>query len=440
MKVRPFLVWGSVIVAALVLPILGSFTMSTIEASQWRQLESEARAANVPLDMKQALAGSWEGPDSENAAEGVKDALRSILNPRLPEQVEFQPNVRNSPLISFVGTEADQGLGGNIRAMRDAIKPFESALEGFQTALEKPHWDFKRDWTIYTDTVLPEMRHLEDLNRALAGKAMISWKEKPADSIRALQAMTRLSNHLLSEPILRCIQGGLNCRLMVYQTASSLAGSAPVSEPLRKQLLDVVRTPIPPVNWQRVWHVDNAYTFASLDLPVSKEVGRNLTTMAPTRSTRSKRSLHRAKMAMAKLMIEVAPHVNAANVDPKTMRAIAGRYYMPIQTVLYDYKEIASIVISSPGVDPFSKTVWSADICEAQRRLTYLSILMAETKPAALPPEATRAEWLDPFSGRPFIRAMRKLYSVGPNGIDDGGLVHTLNGLPTDVVAFGVRR
>lgn len=272
MKARLFLVWGSVIVGAFATPLIASKAINAVAENEWRAAQAAAKKAGVPLDVKTALAGYAAGPDQDNAAKGVRAVLRKVLKPPRPESyTEFQGGFRDKlkDALKAIEEENKKGPAANLQRMERAVAAFEPHLSELQTALDKPNWNFKREWEMGAAMLLPDPAALKSLSKVLLAKARVNWSKNPAESAQAVSSVVNYANHLQSEPNNICVLVAMSCRSLAYKTAVLLSETRSTVPNASTLLLPVFQQPTPSINWRQLWHVDNASTLESLWLVTS---------------------------------------------------------------------------------------------------------------------------------------------------------------------------
>lgn len=429
MKVRTALLLITVASAGIIPPLVGYQVMLRVSEKEWKEVKAKAETAGVPLTIEAALDGYRPGSDSKDAAAGVREVqlrietlAREAKNAKLSYEL-FQLNP------AYGNTEKPD------RIQRAALR-FQTPLRELHRVLERPSWNTKRRWELYSPIDYGTLDPLKTLSRMLNGQALANWKTDPRQSISALKAMVRLGTHLQSEPHLECISAGSETLSTAYRTAISLAASPRTAPQLRSELLKVIALPIPAVDWRRCWRLQLAAQLRQMELFASHAGLEQLE--FGSESPRSVRTLNIARSDMLRSMIDAEADLKNGPKDPKTMRAVANSYFSGLEDIATRYSYQIGWYSSGDG---YQEAVNEFETSEAYRRLAFLAIKMSARpgKSSTLPAEAGRPEWSDPFSGKPMLLKRSTagffLYSVGPNLIDDGGSAGSRYGSVPDLIA-----
>lgn len=421
MKLRGLIIWGVVIVTALSAPLFANWISTTIAERRWAEVKADAKKLGLPLDPESALARYRPGPDSENAAEGVKVVLRKMVKPaRTDASAEFiamKDELRKA--AELIQIELGKGSNADIKRLKNLLQPFKPFLDDFENALQRPSWNFKRNWKQGVALPYSDIRHLKVWGRILMARSRVNWEEKPMHSIGSLKAMFRLANHLESEPAPICIEAGCSIRVTGFHAAMYMA-TAPGAAANRRLILNLLAEPIPKIDWQLLWRSENATLLHSLTFSADMEkMGQLGIKESDGFPVRSYRSIIDTSATMGRLMVDAEAGWQGQPNTLATMELVSDK----------DAREIESVATKFWGNSAYStepSPTYRVRSEEAYRRLSYLVVLMAiQGKAGKLPSEALLPEWADPFGGKPLklvpSGSVYNLYSIGLNRTDDGG-------------------
>lgn len=407
------LLWITVVAAGVIPPLLGYQVVLRIAERDWTEVRKRAVAARVPISLKDALNGYAPGADSENAAEGMKAAIRDINELVLKDR--YLPDAQ----MVF---DDDRSFADALKSGRAArvVRKLSVPLERFESTLLRPHWNYKRNWE-YVPQLYGEDARVTSLGRMLQARAITYWKEDSERSLRAIRSLIRFGDHMASEPYIISIKSASTIQRMGYQTAINLAATPSTPSAPRQRLLQLIAKPRYTVDWRWCWRVDHA---SQLHLMETYTSHRDLHMLGDNRVVRSKRAMHQARAGILRLMIEAEEVLQHGPTDPRVIKDASTRFSSEIMGIATDYAYEIGYYSSETEYEEAANAYVAA---EAYRRLAYLAIKVftGKGKLTTLPPEMALPEWSDPFTGKPFLLKRAtvgfSIYSVGPDGNDDGG-------------------
>lgn len=450
MKAKTVALFAIAAILALGAPILGSKILNFMAQREWAAAEAEARAVGLPLTVEEALKDYQPGANARNAAEGAKVVLRTIVNPPKAESTNeflsgFKPEFKKESdgMSKTVADMFKHGTKPDWGRLRRATAVFKTPLEELEQEVQKPDWNFKRPWKQGAAMLLPDGAHLKQLCRMLGIKARVAWYNRDfSTALASIQAMTRLGRHLQTEPILIMILVGVSCETLAYQAALDLPRIRPLAPAQIKALSTLTISDSFNIDWRRIWRTESASSLALMASFLSKQGLYDLGIKESDGYTVfSERKYLVAKSKVVRLLSQAEREWQGKPSDTETARQMAQKYANPIADTLNQYSDVFLMLSDRGAADsPIVNTIFSLKTHQARRRLTYLALQIAAQPKGkwTLPPAANNPAWLDPFSGKPMLLKTDaegfRLYSLGANGTNDGGLDKDANDEPLDIV------
>lgn len=440
MKLKGLSVWVLVVAIAICTPIIASRTVAYLSMKEWNDVQAQAKKAGVPLTFDEALKDYQPGPDATNAAEGAKTYLRAVLKPSQNSHNEFMGGLKDNlkAASKTISDETKKRNRADQARVRRAVEQFEPHLTKLQAEIQKPDWNWKRPWNQGYAMLMPDGAGLKEASKVLLAKAYAQWSENPGESIRALQSVMRLSRHMESEPNLILVMVAVSLRSLTYQTALNLGVRPGTTEAQRQQLSDAARDADLKVNWRRLWRMEFIAPMSSLYM-VTSEKGFYVLGLKPDQAPmRSERAMYQTQAAMGRLYLQSEEELNRSPMSLTLMRTLSDRYFQDMNDLFNNFHDVFAKL--SSGENSFRFAIDAIERNEAIRRMTHIALeLGLDLQATSLPPVANKAEWFDPYSGKPLrfkrIKGGYLLYSVGVNKIDDGGsTTKDANGDRPDIV------
>ena len=407
---------------------------------------------------KAVAAGTLLFIDNAVAAEGrmLRVEAAQMMAAALPPAPAPDDNAAPLYLRAFASLAADGTLGEETSPLRDPLTADPAApgvaailerhattLDLLRRAADKPGCRFDRDWSRPApDMVLPELQEMRQGARLLAVAARrAAGAGDGAQAIADIDRIHRLGMHVASEPILISgLVGQAIDRLAVETLADVLPRLGQEDLPLLDgdSLWDVVATP---VRYQRAFLGEEAFGLATLaDL---SDGARGASTIALLRSV-SDAPWARPFDGPLSLLYRcflLPADIAGCRAVMRRYQAVVGSMTEPTPTIL---KETAAIEeqFESRRFGRFASRLaptWSGVIksqANGEALHDVAGVLVAATRARlrgmslaeSFVPEAVPVLPGDPFAEDKPLNAKRTddgwvVYSVGPDGEDDGGPV-----------------
>ncbi len=449
MKLKTVGLFAAAAILVLGAPVLGAKILTWVAEREWGQVQAEAKAMGLPLTIDEALRDYQPGPDDRNAAEGVKEVLREILAPPNAGSTEFQgpfkPEYkREKDTNRLLSALFKPGAKQDWTELREAVKVLDDPLARLEKELKKPDWHFNRDWQKGMALLFPDATHLKNLSRRLHAKALVAMHDGDfPKALQSVEALLRLGRHYQTEPAVILVLAGVTIESIAFQAALDLARLHPLSSSQQAALSDLVRPGPSEVDWRRIWLVEGTGSLAMMSLFLTEDGLREIGFKegdgpAPF----SYRKYLKAKTEVVRILMEAEKDWADEPKSAERAVQVATKHAQTLNDVLSRFSEVYDMLSGGgAGSHPFERSIIARKRQEATRRLTFLALQITAqpTGKWRLPTEASQEAWLDPFSGKPMILAQDakgfRLYSVGANGVDDGGSVeHDVNDERLDIV------
>jgi hypothetical protein len=428
---RHWLRWAFLgVVLLLFLAMLGHVLWGSFAE---RRLEAEVarlRAAGEPMTLEQLPLPSV--PDDENASLDYQAAGRSIgeQTPRWQDYSRRNPGQFELPLTDFERATFDAIVAENAAAMKLVAGARGKQPSGWRDQFTKPYVASRFD--------LSPSRRLGELLRAAAYAAHSAGRDDQA--VDHLQDMLRLSTAATYRPGLIGHLVAIGISRMAATAASAIAADLRIGsggggadrarvESLIAQLLqerEIFESRRLGLQSERVFELDMCYAFVDGDL------GFNMTIPANSGQRLIGYALKPLAMDDARQMMKyIEDVINASQAQDWPAAKSHLPTTFPAAVAQSDIKHIVARLVM-PSMERVILNGYSA---LADRRLaaTALAIrLYALDHDGQLPPtlEALSPKYLpaapiDPMSGQPlrYVNEAKnpRIYSVGQDGIDDGG-------------------
>lgn len=347
------------------------------------------------------------------------DQLRAMNSPVKPEENGSVPLERGFAGLEAAHVRASDKLLGDLllgaadpkdvaKAEEDLAKVAASLTEIARGAA-RPNLVFERDWEKGAALTFPEYTNVRTASKLLCIRALLATD--PKDAIADLRTAARLRAKFTNEPVLI---GGLTAQAIeadVHRTVRELARRSPANAGALLPILDDLG-PLPDLH--RVLAGESA-----MEANLTKEIGRygikafvsmdgqgvppsfRLLGFGPARDAFQARIIEYWRNVYAKLPKDPIDYVGNAKALDMSVAEHGGPSYDLLRFVSPVFSGVTKLAAED----------------EANRRITRTAIELWEGKNPRLP--------ADPFS-RSSLKLKRSgsdwtLYSVGPDGIDDGG-------------------
>jgi|GEM_PF-3904127 len=399
-----------------------------------------AQKAGVGVTISDVVETLPKVPDQDNAAEDAKLVLKSILEPpRVGQAAPFQQGLK--PVLR----DADKQLQG---VMKDAFyvqgtpdlatltkveARLDPALRSLEQAVQKPAWDFKRDWSLGYALLLPDFARWRMLAKWLCAKALVeAHRGNVAETVAAIDTVDKLASHLETEPNLISVLAAESCRMLSHQAVLNVARIAPQNRQLLDALRQLEAKAIPKTpDIHRIWLLESAMKLETLDLFISARGLMMLGTTPTQTPIQSRGDLMETKTRMLNVLTEAENSWPKGVQDAATLEKFIRPYEKRVDEIWLSFNPTLSNIFSTGEDTPIAGALIVEPKDEAFRRLTWLALTMVMDGQSSgkwvLPKEAARPEWRDPFSGKPMLLVNDGtgfiLYSVGRNKVDDGGSI-----------------
>ncbi|CAN5548028.1 hypothetical protein BH11ARM2_BH11ARM2_15660 [soil metagenome] len=372
------------------------------------------------------------------------------------------PSANAAPLYTALGTghglrearEETDKVGypttpAQARALRKALLPYDGSLRDFERLAALPECRFVR--TPSLTVLLPEYATLKSGVAALAGRARLEAAEgDPMKAMGTLDAAARTSGHAGVESIFVAKLVAVATQAITLRAAQEILGDygkrAHVRAAARKVLADLGPLPSVKDGMKGEWAFQKgtmeglANGTVKLDgmLDMSASPGVSTPVSGPrltlaTLSLRTPGGLAEQSAFTARAFLN---YYEALSEDPANLTEARGAY----AALLHEIEDGGGLAVLASAM-----TVQLGGISEAAARAVVerrafkglLNALDDPTPPKSLP--LTGPEGIDPFSGELLLYRAGpegiRVWSVGPNGKDDGGLPKHLEGVD-DIAAI----
>ena len=447
MRWRTGLLLSIPILIGIACPFLAGRVVNYVAEREYAEASRQARAMGLPLTPREAVKHLEPGPDSLNAAEGVKEVLRTMLDTSRPALNEFQRPMRkefkqaNEFASKFLAVRFQAGQTMDWARVEQESKTFEPYLEKVERALERPDWNFKRNWDEGFAMLLPDLAHLRQMGRMLHLRALLQMQRGDFQAaLRSVGALFRLGRHLQTEPMMIPMLVGVSLERVGLEAALDLARIRPLSVDEIATIRKVVDIPTRSIDWRTIWLVEGASTLVSIELFKDwkglTEFGlKEQDGYAPI----SRQRILRCKTQVLHALMNAEREWASGPKDLEASVQITRQCNVEMEAALSDVTDVFSKLAADE--DPSDAIHNTLEVLEAKKRLTSLALLVSSQPYGRrkLPPEALTARYADPFSGKPMSFSMSgrlfSLYSVGTDGKDDGGSEQLdENGKTVDIV------
>ncbi|MBI5706175.1 MAG: hypothetical protein HZC36_04205 [Armatimonadetes bacterium] len=375
-----------------------------------------ARKEGIPVEPTDALPDG-KTPDAENAAitylkspEVMKEA-RSVL-------------MLDEPLDELIfSRSATQVQQESFRAVLAKLEPFLAEVEA---ASRKPKVDYRRNWELGAHVLIPEMAPLKRVVRLLCARALIRSRGGDLTGAKSdLETAFRVSAHIGQEGLLIGYLVQITAQGFVQEAAVQIAKEKPESVPALKMAADVLaRCPKEPdllraLRGEASGGIMIARTAKSLDEIRALSSGED-PPETPTIPL-SKAMRDAAEVRLLQFWRKVLPLIAEHPDDFQAAEDILRR-----ETTIFEAHQEASYLLPRVCLPLSEVCATSKGRARASTRVDRaLVFAIGEKRKTGFWPKTLPAELNDPFSDGPLrFRASKnsfKVWSVGPNGKDDGG-------------------
>ncbi len=415
--------------------------------AKMRQAETDAlkerkaaQAEHLPLTPND-LRRNPPVPDADNAALIYQQMYRSFRT-KSKQVSALEKDALNITSLTATPNE----IAANLGAARELIRLTQLEFVLMEQAAQKPDCDFKRPWEQGAALLLPEYADMRKMTRLLVIKAELLDKDgKPLEALKQIEMGGALVRHLGKEPILigMLVQIAVESILdrewhrLVNRHAGDAAFLARATEVDRAfGELPSLKNSLRGEVWFGISAIESMKngTYKEENYGLSDEEKAKMPKLNPKMASLYEKNhlIHWRK---------VFKMLDAAGNDT----AKASRF------LVQDEEDIKAAVKADPQgqamnamlTPVFSQTGKKVVQIDAMRRMRVLKIELLKYRAAhgAFPKDlsAFNAKTAtDPFAGKPFIYRVEGkgyiLYSVGENGVDDGGQRKVGNTSMADIV------
>ena len=411
-------------------------------ASKFFDIGGASQRATEGAVSYRAAGFAWEANDLEKEI-GLTDADNGAALFKQAEAAlgtiktnKLTTDIRNAELVKDWKSVAEQ------------LKPVDRALDLASQASQKKGLDFHRDWDMGTTLLFPEYVNAKFLVRGLCYRALIaSHEHQTSKAVTDLTSAWKLAKMMGHEPILIAMLVEIACRTIVLDTLVRCTYADTHSAAVVKQFESVVKDDTSGPD----------FTFALRgEAYMQLSTIRNLSQMGGIQSLTQQSSTGEA--------IRLDPSKVIRTGLPKDLmsKAFAAKHFelwVQIGKTMHQYKDqpdklaivldqemekVASTksvsnmlnailfpVFSQAGV---AVTKTSAELRSVRALMAGLEMMDKTGKTPSNVGAIASGKWIDPFTGNPLLLKKQaggfRIYSVGPNGKDDGGkfrqeLLHT---------------
>jgi hypothetical protein len=365
----------------------------------------------------------WEASDlepdppvaeHENAAPLIRAAIEKFDYGRAKKEA--------SELIELVRSSNPR----NLDEVDQRIKPYEPALALAEQASERPRCWFHRDWDLGAHLLLPEYAHMQEMIRLFAVKAeAAAQRGRGTEAVRYLRAGLNLAKHAGSEPTM------LAALVQTAGETTMMRSSEHVMASFRGDMstLQEVRMALKPderrVDIRRAFRGEMFLGIATTrNLHLARKQGEAKSENLE-RTGFPKNPAARAYMARHMQAWIDADKAAEGVDDPVAMAALKS-------DVMEEHgsQRTLSSLLNAVLLPVFTQAGQAVGSIHVKQDLTYLlaQAMEFEARHGRFPNslEELGSAPSDPFGEDP-LRLVRSdkgigIYSVGPNGRDDGGV------------------
>ncbi len=386
-----------------------------------------ARAEKLPLSPND-LRRNPPVPDADNAAPIYEQMYKSFR----AKSKQISALEKDALNITSLTATPDE-IASHFGTVRQLVTLTQPELALMEQAARKPDCDFKRPWEKGAAVLFPEYADMRRMARLLRVKAeVLDHDGKPLEALRQIEIGSALVRHLSKEPILigMLVQIALEAILdrawhdLVNKHGSDaafLARAAEVNKAFGE--LPSLKNSLRGEVWFGMSAIESMKngTYKEEDYGLSEEDKAKMPKLNPKMASLYEKNhlIHWRK---------VFKMLDAAGSDS----AKAARY------LSQDEKDMEAAAKADPAgqamnailTPVFSQAGQNVMQTEALRRMRTLKLELLKYRLAhgAFPKDLSAFDkkiLLDPFSGKSLIYRLQGngylLYSVGRNGVDDGG-------------------
>lgn len=397
-----------------------------------------ARAAHLPLTAKD-MERNPPVADANNAA----PIYRQIGSNFKAKAAQITPLEKTALEITKPNTPP-----ASIADARKLVALCQPELALMEQAAQKPACDFKRDWDRGPDLLLPEYADMRKMARLVAIKAELLERDgKPMEALKQIEIGSKMVQHLSEEPILigMLVQIALEAILdrewhnlvnRHWQDASFLTRAEQVSKgfgklpDFRNAMRGEVIMGIVAIRMIREKKFD---TNQIVNQSGGNEQSPKMQFSAESAPIFEKNLLSYWRKAFAAMNEAQGSALQVA----QAMDKVAKEEEVEIK------KDPAGHALNAILMPVFSQAGNKTVHVEAMRKLRELKILLLQrrAKHGSFPADLSGFDaklTTDPFTGKPLHYKREnngfRLWSVGANGVDDGGQRKVGNDGAADVV------
>jgi len=434
-------VWRRVwrfVVALLALLILAHLILNIVAG---RRLEAELnriRAAGQPLTL--AEAAPPKVPDSQNAAPLYQQAFNGLRKPEADEDI--------AAAFPGLGTLKSRPTLAEVEAV---LARHRADFRLLEEASRRPACRFPVNWEAGLAATFPHYAGVRGATRFLTAKALVEAKRgRAAEALNDLAIEVRLVNHIGAEPTLIAQLVRIACTAIAFWYVPEILAAAPPSEAESRALYDLLSEVdtrgrfIPVIETERAFGISffdevrraGPATLGRLYRPPGVEYRHRLGwgdvldrgwpvlrwVWEPLLKLEEVYYLRYTRETIAKA---------AALVKMPYPQAREGLRQLEVAPIRAPRYVLVSYALLPLPLQAFQRVVESDAMVGLMRGALALRAYQIEhgDYPASLAELKARGGWPiadDPFSGKPFVyRREGKgyiLYSVGWDGIDNGGI------------------
>lgn len=386
-------------------------TAATLDAER-----GAARAAGVPMGPADALPDG-NTPDAENAA---------ITYLKAPEAMKPARNAFSviEPIDELVlSGSATPEQSKSFRAILAKVEPFLAEVE---RASLKPKVDFKRDWALGARLLIPEMLPLKGVIRLLCARALLRSRAGDLKGARVdLETAFRVSAHIGQEGLVIGYLVQATTQKSVQYAVVRIAKENPQSEPALAMAAELLlRCPKEPdllraLRGEVVGGILTARTAKSFDEIQALSAGLEPPTNPSLPISEPMRDA--AEVRMLQFWREVLPPIEEHPDDFRAAAELLKREWEAVEA----HKE-ASYLLARVCLPSLDVSATAKGGCRAYTRVARaLVFALDERRKTGAWPKSLPSEFTDPFTDKPLryksTEGGFKVWSVGPNGKDEGG-------------------
>jgi len=331
-------------------------------------------------------------------------------------------------------------LKSNWSSIQKQLEPIDGALELAKAVSKKKGIDFRRDWDMGTTLLFPEYSNAKFFVRGLCWRAEVeSMNHQTAQAVDDLSAAWKLSKMIGNEPILISMLVECSCRQIVLESLVRCVELNQHSASTVQKYASIIKGDTSVPNFLLALRGE-AYLQLSTIRNLSNMGGVQALTKMDSESqpvrldpkTVIRTGLPRDIMSKAfaashfEVWVEFSKSMKQYKDQPAKLSAELDREIEKVTSKKSVSNVLNSIIFPVFGQAGIAVTNAQANLCCTQALLAGLVVMDSKGNAPESIDEIPGGPWTDPFNQNSLIVKTQnggfRVYSVGPNGKDDGGI------------------